>query len=53
MDRPTNQRVAFRRLANLTPAYFYAEDPVVRNKPIEVIRNYHGVRNEFHEKPVA
>jgi tRNA U38,U39,U40 pseudouridine synthase TruA len=41
MDKPTNQRSAFSRLANLTPAYFYDEDPVVRN--------YHGVRNEFHE----
>jgi protein subunit release factor A len=49
-DRPTNQRVAFNRLAKLILANFYAEDPAVRNRAREVIRNYHGVRNEVHDK---
>lgn len=49
-DRPTNQRVAFNRLAKLILAHFYADDPVEREKTREVIRNYHGVRNEVHDK---
>jgi protein subunit release factor A len=49
-DRPTNQRVAFNRLAKLILAHFYANDPVIRHKARDVIRNYHGVRNEVYDK---
>lgn len=49
-DRVTNQRVAFNRLAKLIIAHFYANDPEIREKTREVIRNYHGVRNEVHDK---
>ena len=49
-DRPTNQKVAFKRLADLILAHFYAKDPVERFKARETIRNYHAVRNEVHDK---
>jgi protein subunit release factor B len=49
-ERTTNQRVAFNRLAKLILAHFYADDEKVRIKTREVIRNYHGVRNEVHDK---
>jgi protein subunit release factor B len=49
-DRPTNQRVAFHRLSKLLLAHYYADEPAVRHKTSMVIRNYHGVRNEVHDK---
>jgi len=44
-----NQKSAFERLAKLLLAY-YSEDPEGRRDSSEVIRNYHGVRNEVHDK---
>lgn len=49
-ERTTNQRVAFERLAKLILAHFYSDDDVTRYKAREVIRNYHAVRNEVHDK---
>jgi len=49
-ERVSNQRTAFERLAKLVIAHFYAEDPEIRYKARETIRNYHGVRNEVHDK---
>lgn len=49
-DRPSNQKQAFTKLANLILAHFYDPDPVEREKTREVIRNYHGVRNEVLDK---
>lgn len=48
-DRITNQRNAFNRLAKLLIAHFF-QDESIRFKATEVIRNYHGVRNEVHDK---
>ena len=49
-ERTANQRVAFTRLAKLILAHFYSDIPEVRFKTREVIRNYHGVRNEVYDK---
>jgi len=49
-DRPTNQREAFQRLARLILAHYGNSEQVERFKSAEVIRNYHGVRNEVHDK---
>ena len=49
-ERGNNQRTAFERLAKLVLAHFYADDPAVRYKARETIRNYHAVRNEVHDK---
>lgn len=49
-SRVTNQRVAFERLVKLLVSYYYAPDEKVRRDTREVIRNYHGVRNEVHDK---
>ena len=48
-ERVTNQRVAFNRLVSLIISYYAAPEDIRRkwNKPI---RNYHGVRNEVHDK---
>lgn len=47
-ERTTNQRVAFERLARL----LIAKDAQVaeRRTTDDTIRNYHGVRNEVHDK---
>ncbi len=47
-ERTTNQRVAFERLAKL----LVSKDAAVteRRTTSETIRNYHGVRNEVHDK---
>jgi protein subunit release factor B len=49
-ERPANQRTAFNRLSKLILAHFYADDPKIRIKARDTIRNYHGVRNEVHDK---
>lgn len=49
-ERVTNQRTAFNRLAKLLIAHFNSDEPIERFKAKEVIRNYHGVRNEVHDK---
>jgi len=49
-ERVTNQRVAFNRLAKLVLAFYYPNDPKERINATEVIRNYHGVRNEVLDK---
>jgi len=44
-----NQKTAFERLVKMLLTY-YAEDPEGRRDNQEVIRNYHSVRNEVHDK---
>ena len=48
-ERITNQRVAFNNLARLIISY-YAAPKEERRKWDGAIRNYHGVRNEVHDK---
>jgi len=48
-ERVTNQRVAFTRLAKMIISYYEAP-PEVRRGWDKSIRNYHGVRNEVHDK---
>jgi len=48
-ERTTNQRVAFTRLAKKLIAYYGAKGKERRDTN-EVIRNYHGVRNEVLDK---
>ena len=48
-DRPGNQKEAFNKLARLVIAH-YSEPPEGRRDTNEVIRNYHGVRNEVLDK---
>ena len=48
-ERPANQRVAFNRLVKLILSY-YAAPEAERRMWTETIRNYHGVRNEVHDK---
>ncbi len=48
-ERVTNQRVAFTRLAKLVISY-YCADEKTRGEWGPTIRNYHGVRNEVHDK---
>ena len=48
-DRVHNQRDAFNRLAKLILAH-YNTDENERRDTSEVIRNYHAVRNEVHDK---
>jgi protein subunit release factor A len=44
-ERPANQRDAFTKLANMLLAHF-ADDPEGRRSSDEVVRLYHGPRNE-------
>ena len=48
-ERITNQRVAFERLASLVLSY-HAAPEADRRQWGKTIRNYHGVRNEVHDK---
>lgn len=48
-ERPQNQKSAFNKLAKLLIAHYAAEEEG-RRTTSEVIRNYHGVRNEVHDK---
>lgn len=48
-ERTTNQKNAFTRLAGLIVAH-YADETLGRRSGAEVIRNYHGVRNEVLDK---
>ena len=48
-DRVANQKDAFEKLAKLVIAH-YSDPPEGRRKNDEVIRNYHGVRNEVLDK---
>ena len=48
-ERVANQRTAFKRLAKLIISYYYA-DEATRRQWTKTIRNYHGVRNEVHDK---
>jgi protein subunit release factor B len=49
-DRVSNQRIAFNNLAKMVISNYYAEDDAVRFKATDVVRNYHAVRNEVHDK---
>lgn len=48
-SRVENQARAFERLAKMVISYYYAT-PEQRRTRDDVIRNYHGVRNEVHDK---
>ena len=48
-ERPANQKEAFNKLARLVLSY-YAAPPETRRMFAPTIRNYHGVRNEVHDK---
>ena len=48
-SRVTNQRTAFNKLAKMVMAY-YNDDTKERINATDVIRNYHAVRNEVHDK---
>ncbi len=48
-ERPVNQRTAFNRLAKMVIS-FYNSDEKTRRQWTKTIRNYHGVRNEVHDK---
>lgn len=49
-ERSSNQRQAFMRLSRLVIAHYAAEDNLVCHRSDAVIRTYHGVRNEVHDK---
>jgi len=49
-ERSANQRAAFIRLAQLLISHYCAKDAPERRVASEVVRNYHGVRNEVHDK---
>jgi protein subunit release factor B len=49
-EREANKKSAFKRLSKLIVAHFYNPNEVERYKTREMIRNYHGVRNEVHDK---
>lgn len=49
-ERIVNQRTAFNRLAKLIIAHYNYNDSDQPQKTINVIRNYHAVRNEVHDK---
>ena len=48
-SRVSNQRTAFNKLAKMVMAY-YNDDTKERFNATDVIRNYHAVRNEVHDK---
>ena len=48
-SRVENQRVAFTNLAKMVISYYSATSEE-RRQWLEPIRNYHGVRNEVHDK---
>ncbi len=48
-ERVANQRKAFERLASMVVSYYAAPKEDRRNWG-KTIRNYHGVRNEVHDK---
>ena len=48
-DRPSNQREAFTKLSDRVIAFYFGKKEVDKQNK-EVIRNYHGVRNEVHDK---
>jgi len=49
-ERIANQRVAFHRLSKLILSHYNEETGQQRTRTSEVIRTYHGVRNEVHDK---
>ncbi len=50
-ERSANQRAAFTRLARLLIARYCHEGAPERYRATaELVRNYHGVRNEVHDK---
>lgn len=49
-ERVANQRTAFTKLAKLVIAWYQGDNQKSRFNAVNVIRNYHGVRNEVHDK---
>ena len=48
--RVANQKDAFEKLANMVISYYNTDTGKERRDTSEVIRNYHAVRNEVHDK---
>jgi len=49
-SRVSNQRDAFDKVSRMVIARHYADNDPERRDTNEVIRNYHAVRNEVHDK---
>lgn len=49
-SRVENQKEAFTKLARQVIEWYRQQDKIKEEKSEEVIRNYHGVRNEVHDK---
>ena len=49
-ERSANQRVAFNRLAKMLLAHYCTASPPQRRAKGELVRIYHGVRNEVLDK---
>ena len=49
-SRVENQRTAFTKLAQLVISWYHNQENKDPNISDEVIRNYHAVRNEVHDK---
>jgi len=49
-SRVTNQKQAFERLAKMVISWYASNEDPERYNAVEVIRNYHAVRNEVHDK---
>ena len=49
-ERVTNQRTAFAKLAKMVIAWHQGDNKKNRFNAVDTIRNYHGVRNEVHDK---
>lgn len=49
-ERITNQRLAFGKLSKLVISWYQGDNQKNRFNAVDTIRNYHGVRNEVHDK---
>ncbi len=49
-ERIANQRTAFTKLSKMVVAWYQGDNQKNRFNAVDVIRNYHGVRNEVHDK---
>ena len=49
-ERITNQRTAFTKLSKMVIAWIRGDQSKNRINAVDVIRNYHCVRNEVHDK---
>jgi protein subunit release factor A len=49
-SRVDNQRTAFAKLAKMVIQWYHDKEDTTRDINTEVIRNYHAVRNEVHDR---